>query len=94
MGLQISLELILNSNDMNNRLTKKEKKTKRKEAHKRAILWSERELRRKQLEFTQAKVKLIFPTTIDELKTYMSHQEQQTSSQQRKNKENGKKGNQ
>ena len=59
MGLQISLELILNSNDMNNRLTKKEKKTKRKEAHKRAILWSERELRRKQLEFTQAKVKLI-----------------------------------
>jgi len=43
---------------MYNHLTNKEKKVKRIEARKRAILWSERELRRRQLH-TQNKVETI-----------------------------------
>ena len=43
---------------MYNHLTNKEKKIKRIEARKRAILWSERELRRRQLK-TQNKVETI-----------------------------------
>ena len=42
-------QVILNSNDMNDQLTKKERKAKRIEAWQRAILWSEREIRKKQL---------------------------------------------
>ena len=42
-------QVILNSNDMNDQLTKKERKAKRIEARQRAILWSEREIRKKQL---------------------------------------------
>ena len=50
---------------MYNRLNNKEKKIKRTEARKRAILWSERELRRRQLQ-AQNKVETI---SISEKKT-------------------------
>ena len=51
--------VILNSNDMETQLTNKEKKCKRAEARRRAILWSEREIRKRQLKRTQAKVETI-----------------------------------
>ena len=44
---------------MNHQLSSKEKKSKRTEARRRAILWSERELRKKQLKQTQSRVETI-----------------------------------
>ena len=43
---------------MNRQLTKKEKKLKQIEAHRRAILWSEQEIRKKELK-TQSKIEAI-----------------------------------
>ena len=44
---------------MKDQLTNQEKKKKRAEARRRAILWSEREIRKRQLKTTQAKVETI-----------------------------------
>ena len=51
--------VILNSNDMKSQLTNQEKKKKRAEARRSAILWSEQEIRKRQLKKTQARVKTI-----------------------------------
>ena len=44
---------------MKSQLTNQEKKKKRAEARRRAILWSEREIRKRQLKTTQARVETI-----------------------------------
>ena len=44
---------------MKTSLSNQEKKNKRAEAHRRAILWSKRDLRKRQLKRTQARVETI-----------------------------------
>lgn len=64
----------MNSNDamaMNKPLTKKEKKIKLSEARRRAILWSEREIRNKQLR-AQAQIEVISLSATSESATTLS----------------------